>query len=436
MLAVSRLVEMATGLNKADDAAHYAEALATYRSAWHTAFYSNKTAGSGCTVGGASVPDCHCTGKLSAVAMECEPSGHGVPPPTCGQSASTTLTLACAPNSGTIQNITFAAFGDIGGSCTSGFTASGCHSAATQKIIEAACIGKASCSIDASVAAVGGGIDPCPGKAKILAVTATGCDAASRPVPGPSPSTLSSYAGDTQTGNAMALYLDVPPTDAIRKSVVASLVADYRAAGDHPTFGAVGARVFLPVLAANDAMDVALDFATKTTQPSYGFMVATPDMPGTIWEQWGGDANNAAGSKNHPMFCGGIGVFLYQLAGLQRAHSLTDRLVEIKLDRAAVARVGAAEVSLTTPYGELRWDWEVLSGELTVRVSIPHGFKGGTLEIPIVATTSELVEGAATTVWSRNGDGGDPCNGVRAVMRTGSSVIVTIGAGEYRFRRR
>jgi hypothetical protein len=30
-------------------------------------------------------------------------------------------------------------------------------------------------------------------------------------------------------------------------------------------------------------------------------MVSSPDMAGTIWEQWGGDAHHAEGTKNHPM---------------------------------------------------------------------------------------------------------------------------------------
>jgi hypothetical protein len=83
----------------------------------------------------------------------------------------------------------------------------------------------------------------------------------------------------------MALYLDVPPTEEIRQATMQALLADYHAAQDHPTFGTVGARIFLPVLAAGDQMGVALDFATKLTQPSYGYMVSTPEMPGTIWEQ-------------------------------------------------------------------------------------------------------------------------------------------------------
>ena len=39
------------------------------------------------------------------------------------------------------------------------------------------------------------------------------------------------------------------------------------------------------------------------------------DAPGTIWENWC-DTKGVGTSKNHPAFAGGIGSFLYELAGL------------------------------------------------------------------------------------------------------------------------
>eukprot|EP01051_Picozoa_sp_SAG22_P004323 SAG22_NODE_229_length_14598_cov_13.257052_4_plen_687_part_00 len=368
MLSVSRLVNMASALLHADaipgihaDVAHYNTSLAAYRAAWHKKFYSTTACSAapspddatGCALGGKAVPACSCEGKLAAVAMECEPEGHAVPPPTCGKQNNTRLVLACKPGTGTIKKIDFAGYGDLSGSCSTSFhvTSVGgipaCHSAATQAIVEAACVGQSSCQLDASVGAVAKGIDPCPGKGKVLAVMAAGCEPAPLPAPPtpppppPSPPAkgwydktiawasprslalvmkpdvclhalllvqrhdiICSYATDTQTGNAMALYLDIPPTATIKAETVKALIADFHAARDHPTFGTVGARIFLPVLAANNQMGVALDFATKQTQPSYGYMVSTDEMPGTIWEQWGGDAHKSAGSKNHPVRSG------------------------------------------------------------------------------------------------------------------------------------
>jgi len=45
-------------------------------------------------------------------------------------------------------------------------------------------------------------------------------------------------------------------------------------------------------------------------------------MPGTIWESWDGDATHSDGSKDHPMFSGGIGVWIYKTAlGLTFRHA-------------------------------------------------------------------------------------------------------------------
>ena len=166
------------------------------------------------------------------------------------------------------------------------------------------------------------------------------------------------YAGDTQTGNAMALYLEVPPTAAVRVQVVRALARSYSNAtlnGSKANFGTVGARIFLPVLATTGLMDLAIDFATKTTQPSYGYMI--DQGPGTLWEQWHGDAHTAFGSKNHIMFGGGLGVFLYRLAGL--GYDATHDRVSLVIDAAAVVRVGGATAVLETPRGRVAWEWRL-----------------------------------------------------------------------------
>ena len=379
-------------------------------------------------------------GKLASIAMECEPAGHPKPPPTCGEHNNTRMTLRCKPGSGTIKTIEFAGYGDISGSCDAGFSATGCHAAATKAIVEAACVGKTSCSLDASVGVVAKGVDPCPGKGKVLAVVASGCEPAAAPSPtpppppAPPPPATGCYATNTQTGNAMALYLDVPPTEEIRQATMDALLADYKAADNHPTFGTVGARIFLPVLAAGNQMGTALDFATLTTQPSYGYMVSTPQMPGTIWEQWGGDAFNSAGSKNHPMYCGGIGVFLYQLAGLHE-HDVSSKHAKIRLDAAAVERVGAASGSMETPHGQLSWEWALRDGKLYVDLSVPHGYVTGQLELPLLEHHSTLAE-SGVELWSRAGaEVAHSAAGVRAVTLKGSppALVVGLQSGQYRF---
>ena len=393
-----------------------------------------------------------------------------MPPPRCNGPPNS-VELKCEPGTGVITRIEFAAFGAVGGSCAGGFKAA-CHSNATRAIVEAHCVGKTECSIDASVAVAGGGVDPCPGQAKVLAVVAAGCtptlpDNGTAKSPG-------GYAGSTQTGNAMALYLDVPPTDAIRAETVASLVAAYRRANDHPKFGTVGARVFLPVLADNGEMGLAIDFATKTTQPSYGFMVE--QGPGTIWEEWGGDAHHAAGSKNHPMFCGGVGVFLWRLAGLAAAAPAatsepqtqgdpplvpttvhTQGGPSLVLDAVAIERIQAASGLTRTRHGDFRWDWELRSGwhadigaaqapfkQLHVRVDVPHGVDGVVVCVPAMDWATSLTELGAgaisspTRVWAKGTHASaaeEPAQGGHweVAGAPGTLLSVKVPPGQYHF---
>ena len=105
-----------------------------------------------------------------------------------------TLHLACDVDlAGTIDKITFASFGTPTGACPGGFAASSCDAKTTMKLVEAACVGKASCDIDVSDDTFG---DPCFQVKKQLAVQAT-CTAA----------TVFEYKVRVPVGSSAAVHL-------------------------------------------------------------------------------------------------------------------------------------------------------------------------------------------------------------------------------------
>lgn len=60
------------------------------------------------------------------------------------------------------------------------------------------------------------------------------------------------------------------------------------------------------------------------SEPSARASSSSPSYAGTIWEAWTGDATHSDGSKNHPMFTGGVGVWLYESGlGLKFRHAIT-----------------------------------------------------------------------------------------------------------------
>lgn len=120
---------------------------------------------------------------------------------------------------------------------------------------------------------------------------------------------------------ALAVGLGGAATAGRAPATVAAMIADVQSHGGHPTGGVASIRWTLQGLTAANRTDVALAMATIATAPSWAYM-ATPDMPGTIWESWKGDAHSSDGSKNHPMFSGGIGIWLYDTAlGLSFKHA-------------------------------------------------------------------------------------------------------------------
>ena len=107
--------------------------------------------------------------RLGVAALEA-PSGDAL----CGfrneESPTFPLTLDCG-SAGVIKSVSFASFGNPSGVC--GALKQGtCSSPASLSVVQAACVGKPSCTLVSSVAFFGG-VDPCPGTAKHLSVQVT-----------------------------------------------------------------------------------------------------------------------------------------------------------------------------------------------------------------------------------------------------------------------
>ena len=108
-------------------------------------------------------------------------------------------------------------------------------------------------------------------------------------------------------GNVFALRMGVPADQ--RSKVVAALKAAIVANGGHLDTGIFGTQFLFEVLSENGLHEMAYEAMNKKTQPSYGWWIEQGAT--TTWEQWNGD-----GSRNHPMFGGGIVWFYRVLAGM------------------------------------------------------------------------------------------------------------------------
>lgn len=152
---------------------------------------------------------------------------------------------------------------------------------------------------------------------------------------------------------ALVLQLGGARTANATAHIAAAMLSDAEAHGFHPACGLASCRFVLQGLALANA-SAALAMATVPTSPGWAYM-STSDMPGTIWEEWTGDAHTSDGSKNHPMFTGGIGVWLYDDAlGLQVRHHVealgsahdADCVAALNVDVRSALGFGPAETAV------------------------------------------------------------------------------------------
>ncbi len=133
------------------------------------------TGGAAATAGGSSASTGGATGVGGAVSGDGGLQGSGggstvVTTTVCATAAEEEAATLTCPEASTITAIDFASFGTATGQCE-GFAQGTCHAPESQAILEAACLGKSTCSVEATNAEFGG--DPCSFVVKNLNVQAT-----------------------------------------------------------------------------------------------------------------------------------------------------------------------------------------------------------------------------------------------------------------------
>lgn len=260
------------------------------------------------------------------------------------------------------------------------------------------------------------------------------------------------------------LYLGVVPAEHTA-GVVAALVAAIHNQTDHINCGIIGSRFLLDVLTKHGHGDLALTLATTKTCPGWGYMVEQQkgdphDTPGTMWETWQ-DIHVTGSSKNHPALGAGIGLWLYQLAGIAE-DSTPDALILQPL-RETVETVGSAELSLATPQGAVEFSWRHVpackdlhvAGGWVAGLWAVDGFEANVtlplqlptppqVHLPLPRSTREGLPAAASAleqrveirevgcdcvVWPEPA-GGRARSGVLSVALAASPAAARLGAGE------
>jgi len=213
-------------------------------------------------------------------------------------------------------------------------------------------------------------------------------------------------------GNVFALKMGVP--DDQKPLVIQALKNDISMNDYHLDTGIFGTQFLFEVLAENGMQELAARIMSQKTYPGFGWWISQGAT--TTWEKWDGE-----GSRNHPMFGGGLTWFYRKLSGMN-ADPAEPGYRHIIFKPQPVADISMAAYSNLTPYGEAGIKWEKSADMLSVSIRVPAG-SYATLFIPTTDPGSVSV----------SSPGEDDSDFVSFSEFSDGNAVYTIQPGEYTF---
>ena len=153
------------------------------------------------------------------------------------------------------------------------------------------------------------------------------------------------YGNNSLTENLLPLSFGLVPPELEAGIItrVEQIISDY---DDHLSSGVIGVQWLMRTLSRNGMEDLAFRIATRTTYPSWGYMLEHGAT--SFWELWNG--NTAApdmNSQNHVMLMGDLLVWCFEdLAGI-RSHPDYPAFKKILMAPVFSRRIGSCECCLS-----------------------------------------------------------------------------------------
>jgi len=192
-------------------------------------------------------------------------------------------------------------------------------------------------------------------------------------------------------GNIFALVMGVPANE--EKRVIEALKRDIATNDGHLDTGIFGTQFFFEVLSDHGLNELAYEAMNKKTQPSYGWWIEQGAT--TSWERWDG-----SGSRNHPMFGGGLVWFYRKLAGMNTDPEYPGYR-NIIFRPQPVPELSYVSYSNLTPYGTAGIRWEQKNNNLTLKIEVPVG-STATVYVPVVSEKDVLENGRKVKKNNKN----------------------------------
>jgi len=204
-------------------------------------------------------------------------------------------------------------------------------------------------------------------------------------------------AGDTQTGYALALALNLLPPH-LQPAAARHLVDNIQRRGGRLATGFLGVGHLLPVLSDWGYDDVAVSLLLSTKLPSWGYQV----MHGatTIWERWDGWTPSAGfqdpgmNSFNHYAL-GSVGEWLYRyLAGIDAA---TPGFRSVRIRPHMRPEIGSLDAAYDSIVGRIAVRWSCTTAGFLARIVIPANVTA-VIQLPAQSPARVRANAPAATV--------------------------------------
>jgi alpha-L-rhamnosidase len=237
------------------------------------------------------------------------------------------------------------------------------------------------------------------------------------------------YGLGSQTSHILPLYLDMVPENK-KKAVLQQLLENIEIQWDcHVGTGIVGTRYLLDTLTKYDRSDLAYTLLTKTTYPSWGYMIK--EGATTMWERWEYLAGAGMNSHNHIMF-GSIDAWFYNtLAGI-KVETSTPGYEKILIKPHVVGDLSHVTASVHTILGVIASSWRRKGSQLSLEVILPVNSEGQ-VSIPTLGLRNPVVTEGVTIVWE-NGSYTQSAVGITSAQQDREYITFEVGSGSYVFR--
>lgn len=223
------------------------------------------------------------------------------------------------------------------------------------------------------------------------------------------------YATNSQTANAMALYMNLVEPQ-YRNAVVDNLVKDIRSRNNSLTAGDIGYRYLLRALEDAGRSDVIFDMNSRSDVPGYGYQLAKGAT--ALTESW---QALPTVSNNHFML-GHLLEWLYAgLAGIKQEESSIAFRNSV-IEPQPVGDITHANATYQSPYGLISSAWKKTETSFELTVQIPANttstvYLSATKSSRITVNSQPISKSKETKLLSFEND----------------KAKVSVGSGTYRF---